>query len=331
MMGLAAKLPDEIWVLNTNTQSSLQLQGLDARAAQEVASIPGVRRISPILITSGSARFANGTRFAMSVVGLSAPAYLGQPKVAGGLNALALASSEAVIVDMSDFGMMGQPKVGSSFLVNDKRVVIGGFSIGNAGFGASNLVTTIERARYLSGGSSNSVSAVLLEVDSSLNTSARVIAAINQRIPHVRAVTGAQLGDMTMDFMTKNSNIAVSFQIMVIIALISGICVVGLMMFSSVNDRIRDYGTIKAIGGTSGMIARLILQQGLIHTILGYALSIGVLWSISLAMRGGRMEMNLTWDLMRLLFLLTLLISAVGCLLGLRKILRLEPAAIYRM
>jgi putative ABC transport system permease protein len=42
---------------------------------------------------------------------------------------------------------------------------------------------------------------------------------------------------------------------------ISGFFIIGLTLYSSAVDRIRDYGTLKAIGATNGYITRLILLQ----------------------------------------------------------------------
>jgi putative ABC transport system permease protein len=331
MKGMAEKHKEKVWVISSSTQNSLQLRPLDVRVVHELASIPGVSAISPFVMGGGSTRYDNGMRTSVNVFGLSGPHYLGAPTMEGRWDPTILGSDGAVIVDASDKASTGLFEIGGTFLLNDKRVRIAGFSKGNTGFGASNMVTTIERARVLTGTSPNSASAVLLEVNENITTKQRVVEAINSTIPHIRAMTGEQFGDMTMTFMMKTSNVAMSFKIMVAIALLSGICVVGLMMFSAVNDRIRDYGTIKAIGGSNGLIARLILQQGAIHAIIGFTLALLIVWGFSLFMAGGRMQVKVTWELIGYMAICTVIISAAGCLLGLRKIIKLEPAAIYRM
>ena len=108
--------------------------------------------------------------------------------------------------------------------------------------------------------------------------------------------------------------------------LIGGFAIVGVTLYASVNDRIRDYGTIKAIGGSNGLIRRLILLQGVLYAGIGFSIAFGILSLTKIGSDDGFPA----W-LVGSLIGVTLFISIVSSLIAMCKITRLEPVQIFRM
>jgi len=52
--------------------------------------------------------------------------------------------------------------------------------------------------------------------------------------------------------------------------LIVGFVIIGLTLYSAAIDRIKDYGTLKAIGATNAYIRKLIICQALIVSFVGF-------------------------------------------------------------
>jgi len=122
-----------------------------------------------------------------------------------------------------------------------------------------------------------------------------------------------------------------SFTFLIGFSLVTGFIVVGLTMFSSVNDRIKDYGTIKAIGGTNDYITRLIISQAILYALAGYIIAMALLWALQVLMASFNQTISFSFLLILLLFLSSIIISSVGSYFSLRKILKLEPVQIFRM
>lgn len=114
-----------------------------------------------------------------------------------------------------------------------------------------------------------------------------------------------------------------------VFAVITGFSIVGLTLYSAVSDRIKDYGTLKAIGANNGKIRKLILYQAAIYALVGFVLAYLLLLSFIHATEGS-LELNLTPALTYALIGVTLLIAILGSLFGMRKIIKLEPAAVFR-
>jgi putative ABC transport system permease protein len=100
----------------------------------------------------------------------------------------------------------------------------------------------------------------------------QVIHFINKNINGVKAWGSADFRKETVITVLSSSGIAISFGTLIIFALIVGFVIIGLTLYSAAVDRLRDYGTLKAIGATNGYIARLIITQAMIFGIVGFSI-----------------------------------------------------------
>src|SRR5690606_37846469 len=121
---------------------------------------------------------------------------------------------------------------------------------GFRGFGSSYCLTTIERARYFSNQSSNNISAILVNVEDPKDVE-KVVATINTNVLGVRAWQSKKLADSSIKKILASSGIALSTGTLIVFALITGFFIIGLTMYSSALDRLKDYGTLKAIGASN--------------------------------------------------------------------------------
>ncbi|MBC8152987.1 MAG: FtsX-like permease family protein [Bacteroidetes bacterium] len=332
--GLTKNYPDNIWVVNPKTQSALQLLNLDVRVGRELQSIPGVRQVYPLVMAAGSAKSPKGTKLSVQIIGIQAPAFLGAAKTyTPETNINDLMNEGAVIFDKTELPKLDNMNIGDYLTINDQRVYLSGLSKGLTGFGSSYAITTLERARTLSGLSTDFVNAYFLTLDTAQASKAVIMNRINTDIGkgQVRAVEGQKLGDETILYMLTTSNIVASFLMMVVFSVVGGFAIVGVTLYSSVNDRIRDYGTIKAIGGSNGLIRQLILVQGVLYAVIGFSIAYVLLLLMQWASAGGQLELHYPNWLIGLLIGVTLFISIVSSLIAMRKITRLEPVQIFRM
>jgi len=317
-----------VYVVDQKSPSSSSLLGVDNRVGYELHSIPGVEKVFPVVVSGGTCQFASGSTANVCIVGVQYPEMAGAPKLyTSNTNLAALQSDGAIIIDADDQANFEDADVGSYFYLNNNRVMVSGVSIGNDALGVPNIVTTIERARQLSGFSHNQVSAFLLKcTDQTPETQRLVVERINKTIPSVKAYLGADFVKTTKEYNKKTNGILGSFYMMISFALIAGAIIVGLTMFSSVNDRIRDYGTIKAIGGSNRIITKLILWQAVLYAAIGFTLTMVLLMGLKFLL-----GVNLSIGLLLFLFFMTLVMSLIGSFFCMRKIFKLEPVQIFRM
>jgi putative ABC transport system permease protein len=329
MSALVRNNSDYIWVVDDKTTDVNSLATLDMRKARELASVPGVSQVSPLVLASGGARFANGKNAGVILIGVQYPECAGGPWFLDAGRKEDLLKEGAIITDVFDKEALGSIKIGDYFEVNGKKVFLAGQTRGVRSFGGTYTFTTIERARYLGNLSNNQASAFLLKWDPQVPRE-QVIARINQNLQGVRAWSSEDFTRQTILTVLSSSGIALSFGTLIVFALIVGFVIIGLTLYSAAIDRLRDYGTLKAIGATNGYISRLILMQAMILAVIGFLIGYTFVngFKTGVAQAGTIFEFPL-W--LRFGFLLlTLFIALFGSLFAIRRITGLEPSAIFR-
>lgn len=332
-LGIVKGNKEYIYAVDKKSTSSTSLLNVDKRVGNELQSIPGVDKVYPVVVAGGTTKFKSGGTAMAQIIGVEYPEMAGAPAFYTHETVLNNLQNEgAVIIDAGDVENMENIKIGEHFTLNDKRVFVSGMSVNNAGLGQYNIITTIDRARQLTGFSPNSVSAFLIKSTSADSTAIRkVVNEINKTIPSVKAYTGEEFSEVSVEYVKTASGIVANFYLMIGFSLLTGIIIVGLTMFSSVNDHIRDYGTIKAIGGSNILIAKLIIRQAMIYAVMGFVASLGLLYGLQAAMAAVNQAIVYSPALLTGLFLVTFAISLVGNVFSMRKIFKLEPVQIFRM
>ena len=329
MSSLVDNTQADIWVVDNKTTNANSLGEIDVRVGYQVESIPGVKRAYPMIVAGGTAKFSGGKSSPVAIIGAQPPFFKGGPFriVKGQLTDLL--QEGAVSTDEFDSKNLNDPQIGTSFEINGKRVQVALQTRGARGFGATYMFTTVSRARALGNIPNSKVSAYLVDLEEGADP-VTITDQINRSMSGIRAWIKKDFSRATVSTILGSSGIAFSIGTLIIFATISGIVIIGLTMYSAAVDRLRDYGTLKAIGANNSYIRNLILIQALLFAFIGYSVGIlllqgfrngiansGVLFDYSLAIKIG-------------FFVVTMFISLGGAIFAMRRIGKLEPASIFR-
>ncbi|HNB91896.1 MAG TPA: ABC transporter permease, partial [Saprospiraceae bacterium] len=146
----------------------------------------------------------------------------------------------------------------------------------------------------------------------------------------VKAWELQDLRQSTVRELLSSTNMGVSFGTLVVFAIITGFFIIGLTLYSAVLDRLRDYGTYKAIGATNGYVRRLILAQAILFALTGYVIALTLLFFFKQGMAKAGLIVQITPSLAGFLLFATLFISVGGSLFAISKINKLEPASVFK-
>lgn len=331
MGSLATNVKADIWVVDSKTDDVNQLGKLDIRTLRAVQGLSGVKEAFPILITGASCNYNNGTSGAITLIGVDISklnTVLDSSKIIAGKPA-DLQMDGAVSAEFFEKKNIGDNiNLGTDFEINGKRAFFALQTKGFRGFGSSISVTTIERARFYSNQSVNSVSAVLVKLVPGANAD-DVVARINSTISGVRAWPSQKFAKSTIEKILGSSGIALSTGTLIIFALIAGFFIIGLTMYSSALDRLKDYGTLKAIGAGNGYIRRLILTQAMFFAIAGFVIGMLLLEGFRMGVAKSGLIFSFSPLVISGMFLTIALIAVGGASFALRRISSVEPAAVF--
>ena len=330
MGSLAINNPEYIWVIDNRTTNVNNLGQLDGRVGRELASIPGVRKVYPLVLAGGSAKFKNGKTSSVLMVGVQYPECAGGPWDLAEGSCADLLQDGAIITDYYDRTTLGNAKIGEYFEINGKQAFIAGNTKGVRSFGGTYVFTTIERARYLGNFPDTKASAFLVEWQPNANEE-QVIANINaSKINGIRAWNSEDLANSTILEVLASSGIAFSVGSLIIFVLISGFVIIGLTLYSSAIDRIRDYGTLKAIGAPNSYVRRLIFTQAFIVAVLGFAIGFALVQGFKRGIAQAGTIFEFPFWLQVGFLIVTLFIAFFGSLFAIRRVTSLEPSAVFR-
>lgn len=322
----------EIWVVDNTTANVNNLFRLDSRLVNEIRSIPGVQHTYPIVVTSVSVTLPNGRTTPFTIIGSEAPSFAGGPDTAriteGDLSALIRANS--VSAEYFDSRSLKIPlNIGTRLEINGKSAIIRLKTRHIQAFGGHFLYSNIDNARFYGNYPNDKVSIISVKIKPGVNVK-KVASDINRTFYGVKAWELQDLRQSTVRELLSSTNMGVSFGTLVVFAIITGFFIIGLTLYSAVLDRLRDYGTYKAIGATNGYVRRLILAQAILFALTGYVIALTLLFFFKQGMAKAGLIVQITPSLAGFLLFATLFISVGGSLFAISKINKLEPASVFK-
>jgi putative ABC transport system permease protein len=319
----------DIWILPPSTKNLAPGRTVQISALHAATTTPGVAWAEPLLYGAASVKTPKGGSEQVSLVGTHAPRYAGGPwnVVAG--DAQAIERPDTMTFESSERETLGAINLGSVREVNGRRMTAGALTWGLEPFGPSYAFTDYETAREMLRTPADETSYVLVGVERS-HTPAEVKRALTERIPGVKVMTTDELVASIANFIIFEQSLGMSFGASTAFGLIVGFVIVALSMFSSVVDNIREFGTLKAVGATTGDLALLLLAQSVAYALIGTLIGLALVAEMGALLRSPRLTLITPPWLSGGTVVLMLGVCIVASVLALLRIRKVEPAMVFR-
>ncbi|MDH6217296.1 ABC transporter permease [Streptomyces pseudovenezuelae] len=182
--------------------------------------------------------------------------------------------SKVVVVD-SAYAKEKKYKVGSTITVKSVKFKVIGIATADSGDSAANLYVPLKQAQTLSD-SKNKVTTIYVKATDSQKINS-VKSTIQKNVTGTTVTTSADLADTVSGSLSTASSLATSVGKWLSIAvLIAAFLVAGLLTSSAVSRRVREFGTLKALGWKSGRVTRQVVGEAVVNGLLGGILGIAV-------------------------------------------------------
>ena len=146
----------------------------------------------------------------------------------------------------------------------------------------------------------------------------------------LEALTAEEIarGDRTLYDDTMGSVI----RVMLLIAFAAGTLIAALSVYSSVVDRIREYGIVKALGASRRRLLGIVLAQTGTLALAGGVAGVGLFLAAKAAVGGWLPQFHIEFPASILVaaFVLVTAMALVAAVLPARRLGRLDPASVYR-
>ncbi len=324
----------EVWVMDPKTEYWEQTKALKDTDLTRVRGVGGVAWAVRLFKGSPVAKTLDG-KFAVSfLIGIDDATLAGAPRKMLLGSWERLREPDSVVVDRAGYVLLfpGEPlELGRTLEMNDHRVTIVGISDASAPF----VSLPVMHARY-----SAAVNFLGRERTQLSFVIARPASGVTpeELTERIHAATGLK-ARTTSEFMwdcvryyLRNTGIPVNFGITIGVALVVGTVVAGQTFYLFTIENLKQFGALKAIGVTNLRLVGMILLQAGSAGALGFALGTGMaatffeVFRHQLQTRG----IVLLWECVALTGAAIFVVIVLASLLSIRRVLVLEPAAVFR-
>lgn len=182
--------------------------------------------------------------------------------------------ADVAVVD-SAYAKQKSLAVGKTLAIHGTTFHIIGIATADSGDAAANVYIPLTKAQTLAGAKDKVTTVYVRATDS--RQIASVKATVQKNVPGTTVTTSADLASTVSGSLSTASGLASDVGKWLSIAvLIAAFLVAGLLTSSAVSRRVREFGTLKALGWRSGRVTRQVMGEALVNGLIGGALGIVV-------------------------------------------------------
>ncbi|MGW3034400.1 ABC transporter permease [Streptomyces sp. NPDC001178] len=183
-------------------------------------------------------------------------------------------NAEVAVAD-SAYAKEKKYKVGSTVTIKSVKFKVIGIATADSGDAAANLYIPLRQAQTLAG-QKNKVTTVYVKATDSQQIDS-VKSTIQKNVSGTTVTTSSDLAKTVSGSLSTASSLATNVGKWLSIAvLVAAFLVAGLLTSSAVSRRVREFGTLKALGWKSGRVTRQVVGEAMVNGLLGGALGIGL-------------------------------------------------------
>jgi putative ABC transport system permease protein len=324
----------DVWVMDPATKYFDETKALKDTDLLRVRGVTGTDYAVRLFKSQPVARTPSGNFQAAIVLGLDDATLIGSPRKILLGSWERLREPNSVVLDRAGYILLfpGETlEVGRTMEINDHLVRIVGISDASAPFASFPIIhARYTEARNFVGRERSQMSFILARPQAGVTPkelTRRIHAATG-----LKARTRDEFRWDCINYYLANTGIPVNFGITISIALLIGLVVTGQTFYLFTLESLKQFGVLKAIGITNSRLIGMILLQAFNVGFIGYALGTGMAAGFfevtlnKLATRG----IVLMWENVVGVGVLMFAVVIAASLLSIRRVLVLEPAAVFR-
>lgn len=133
-----------------------------------------------------------------------------------------------------------------------------------------------------------------------------------------------------MLYYAKYTGIVVNFGVAILLGFIIGVAIAGQTFFNFIIDNIRYFGIFKAMGANNTLLIKMVLLQAAMVSAIGWGIGIGAAALFGWLMRHTELSFSLPWWLYLASGLCLLCICLIAAIFSIIKVVRIDPAIVFK-
>ncbi|MGF1540616.1 MAG: ABC transporter permease DevC [Pleurocapsa sp.] len=332
-------LDADLVLIHVNTKNFFDMEPFPQRRLYQLASVDSIYSVSPFYFSVG--KFKNPDTAVTRIIPICGfridkPVF----KLAEITQQLPIIKQENTIL----FDRLSRSQYGAIALdfqkngkvtteISNQKITVGGlFSVGGGVLSSDGLVITSDSnfARILDE-PLEKVQMGIIKLKPGIKPE-NLVKQINLQLPKdVRVMTMEQFMVLEKAYWATATPIGFIFNLGTAIGCIVGGTIVYQILYTQISDNLDIYATLKAIGYAHAYIIKIVVQQSLLMSIIGYLPGlIACLYLYGFVRDATRLPVFMTLDRASIVLILTIIMCCISSLLAMNKLRSADPADLFK-
>jgi putative ABC transport system permease protein len=160
---------------------------------------------------------------------------------------------------------------------------------------------------------------------------AAVKAELSRKLPYNDVYTSAAWAERSRGYWVENTGIGFNAFLTVFLGCLVGVVVVAQTLYTSTMEHLKEFGTVKAIGGSNLDIYRMLGKQATVAAVIGFVLGYVPAQFLKPVIASAGLKLIIAPEVVAVTLVGTLLLCLVSALVSFRKVASIDPALVFRV
>lgn len=324
------EMPADVWIMAAGTPNFDMCHNISEPTLQRVRAVPGVDWAEKLIVSWSTWKTPEGNEENIEVIGLMPGGHLNIPWPLDPPEAGRLMEPWGVIIDRWEQARLKVKDAGDTAEIFGKRFKVLGFTTGLRSFTTTPYgIMRFEDAAIASLIGPNTTSYVLVKARAPL-TPVEMRDRLRREFSNVDILTKKEFSIRTQRYWLLTTGVGMAFLMAALLGFMVGGAVVGQVLYAMVVEQRAEFGVLKAMGAGRGFLCRIVLGQAVLIGLAGFAAGMLATWPLMHLIRSLGTPMTVTWELAGGGLAAVLTVCLTAAILPTVKLLRLEPALVFR-
>jgi putative ABC transport system permease protein len=324
----------DIWVMDPRVRYVEEVEPLREIEVTNVRSVDGVLWAVPFFKGLATLRLSDGLTQQVQLIGVDNPSLIGLCRKMYLGDLAVITDPQSAVIDKSGYQFMWPDQsiyLGREVELNDNRLVLNAVCDANATFLTYPVVyVSYNTVKEIIPPIRNPLSYILVKAQTGVDK-AQLVKDIQEKTG-LLALPNQDFAWHSIRYLLERTGIPINFGLTILLSILIGAAITAQTFYLFVVENTKQFAAMKAIGFINRQLFKLVIIQASIVAIIGYSLGIGftalffALTSNIIALKG----FVLYWQVMLGAALLIGLIIVIAISFSLRRVVRIDPALVFR-
>lgn len=321
----------DIWVTSKETPNIDFAHQFSDSFVQRVRSTPGVARADNLIVNFLTISLPNGAQEGTLIYALQDFRGWNLPWNVPVGNLDDLKRGRYMFLDDSAVKRYGPFRVGEYREIQQSRFKIIGRTVEARSFTTTPIsFMDFDRAQALSPDTlGGQTSYILVQLEPEADAKA-VKAELQSRLPYNDVFLKGEWARRSRNYWMINTGLGLNLFVTVFLGCMVGLVVVAQTLYSSTMEHIKEFGTVKAIGGGNRDIYKLLAEQATISAVVGYIFGVAQTLVVQPLISKIDLKLIIPHGFLVAVFFGSLVMCLGAAMISFRKVATIDPALVFR-